>query len=68
MSQLTLTCASKEMHINLLQEVYYKRVDLRQKANEEGDGETIGESCGEMTGRDISNANTGDTEVTIEQA
>lgn len=38
------TCPTKEVHVNLFQEVDGESVDLREKAHQEGDGEAVGET------------------------
>lgn len=39
------TCASKKVHVNLLQQVDGEGVDLREKAHQEGDWEAVGKPC-----------------------
>lgn len=39
------TCPSKQVHVNLLQQVDGEGVDLREKAHQEGDWEAVGETC-----------------------
>ena len=39
------TCPSKEVHVNLLQQVDGEGVDLREEAHQEGDWEAVGKTC-----------------------
>ena len=52
------TCPSKEMHVNLLQQVDGEGVDLREEADQEGDREAVGKTCSVHKTKDISIKNT----------
>lgn len=46
----TLTVSSEHVNVQLLEEVHDERVDLRQQAQEEDDGETQKKDCRETRG------------------